>query len=211
LELLPNAWRIVSVDAAGKLNVAASGALEPGLTRALEIDAGQDGRIQIAIDGNVRWNGTLPPSRGEIGLLVDPFTNLNVSRFEISGPRQPAVIPWLYIEALTGAGVRMSDWDAVQSPLYRFGVGAVRKAPGGRAKWNFRGRGFRLWSPQGPQFGRCELLIDGRKATELDFHAEREQPSQIVYTCNDAGDGYHAVVLRCLTGRLLVDSLDAVN
>ncbi len=211
LELSADAWRVVSVDTAGKLSVAAGGALERGLTRAVDIDAGQDGRIKIVIDGKVRWSGTLPLSRGEIGLLVDPFTNLNVSRFEISGPRQPAVIPWLYIEALTGAGVRLSDWDVVRSPLYRFGVGAVRKSPGGRVKWNFRGRGFRLWSPQGPQFGRCELLIDGRKATELDFCADRQQPSQIVYTSDDAGDGYHAVVLRSLTGRLAVDSLDVVN
>lgn len=211
LELSSNAWRMVNVDAAGKLTATASGPLENSAKRAVEIDAEQDGQMRVTIDGKVRWTGAVSLSSGRIGLLVDPFTNLNVSQFEIIGPRQPAVVPWLYIEALTGAGVKMSDWDVVQSPLYRFGVGAVRKTPGGRAKWNFRGRGFQLWSPRGPQFGRCEVLIDGRKVAELDLHADKEQPSQVVYTCNDAGDGYHAVVLRPLTGRLPVDSLDALN
>ena len=195
-----------------KLSVAASGALERGTARAVEIDAGQDGRIKI-VD---RRQSSLERQRCRLAVARSVCWSirsriLSVSRFEISGPFRPAVMPWLYIEALTGAGVRMSDWDVVQSPLYRFGVGAVRKSPGGRVKWNFRGRGFRLWSPQGPQFGRCELLIDGRKAAELDFHADRQQPSQIVYTCDDAGDGYHAVVLRSITGRLAVDSLDVVN
>ncbi len=211
LEISVNAWRIVSLDAAGKLTAVAGGPLEKRSNRAVEIDAGQDGRMRVGIDGKTLWSGSLTPSAGEIGLLVDPFTNLRVSRFEVSGPFRPAVMPWLYIEALTGAGVRMIDWDVVKSPLYRFGVGAVRKTPGGRAKWNFRGRGFRLWSPQSPQFGRCALLVDGRKVAELDLHANHDQPSRIVYTCNDAGDGYHAVVLRSIAGRLPVDSLDAVN
>ena len=68
-----------------------------------------------------------------------------------------------------------------------------------------------LWSPQGPKFGRCELILDGRKLGEINLHAEKDGPSKIVYKCEEAGDGYHAVVLRSLTGRLPVDSLDVVN
>jgi hypothetical protein len=211
LEISPSAWRILSVDAAGKSTVTASGPLENGTARSVEIEAKPDGRMRIAVDGKVRWTGNASLAEGQIGLLVDPFTNLSVSRFAISGRFRPAIVPWLYVEALTGAGVRMSDWDVVRSPLYRFGVGAVRKTPGGRVKWNFRGRSFLLWSPKGPQFGRCEMLIDGRKAAELDFHSDREQRSRIVYDSADVGDGYHAVVLRSIAGRLPVDSLDAVN
>ena len=211
LELSANAWRMVNVDAAGKLTVTASGALENGATRAVEIDAEQNGPMRVAIDQKIRWTGNVSLAEGQIGLLVDPFTNLSVSRFEISGRLRPAIVPWLYIEALTGAGVRLSDWDVVRSPLYRFGIGAVGKTPGGRVKWNFRGRSFLLWSPKGPQFGRCELLIDGRKAAELDFHSDREQRSWTVYDSADVGDGYHAVVLHSIAGRLPVDALDAVN
>jgi hypothetical protein len=211
LELSADAWRVVSVDAAGKVAVVAAGALPPGQARSVEIVAEEDGRTQIAIDGKPRWQGNLAGGPGPIGLLVQPNTNLAVSRFEIDGPFKPAVFPWLGIEALTGAGVTMTDWDAGPSPLYRFGVGAVRNVSGGRAKWNFRGRGFQLWAPKGPNFGRCELLLDGKKLAELDLHADREQHSQIVYKCDDADDGYHAVVLRSLDGRLVVDSLDVLN
>ena len=214
LELMADAWKIVSVDAAGKISTLASGRLEAVAAttpRAIEIDLQEDGRTHLTIDKKSRWDGKLPVASGPIGLLADSFTNIEVSRFEISGPFQPAVLPWLYIEALTGAGVKMADWDTVSSSSYRFGVGAVRKTPGGRVKWNFRGRGFRLWSPKGAELGRCELLLDGRKLANLDFHSETKQPSQIVYTCDDAGDGYHALVLRSLDGRLVVDSLDVLN
>jgi hypothetical protein len=214
LELTADAWKIVSVDAAGKISTLAGGPLEipaAATSRAIEIEHQADGQTRLIIDKKERWGGKLPVGLGPIGLLVDPFTNIEVSRFEIGGPFQPAVLPWLYLEALTGAGVKMADWDATPSPLYRFGVGAVRKTDGGRVKWNFRGRGFQLWSPKGPEFGKCELLLDGRKLANLDFHAKHEQPSEIAFTYNDAGDGYHAVVLRSTVGRLVVDSLEVSN
>ncbi|MBN2023358.1 MAG: hypothetical protein JW809_11270 [Pirellulales bacterium] len=213
LELSADAWRLVSVDAAGKVSVAAEGPLDSaGATaRSIEIERREDGQSTVVIDEKPVWTGSLPKGAGPLGLLVDPFTHVEVARFEINGQFEPAVLPWLYIEALTGAGVRMADWDMVDSPLYRFGVGAVRKTPGGRVKWNFRGRGFRLWSPKGPAFGPCELLLDGRKLADLDLYAEQEQPSQIVFALEDAGDGYHAVVLRSTASRLPVDSLDVLN
>jgi hypothetical protein len=211
LELSADAWRVVSVDAAGKVAVLASGSLDAGQKRSVEINVGKDGKTDVAIDGKPRWHGDVPGGAGPIGLLVQPRTNLTVSQFEVDGAFQPATLPWLYIEGLTGAGVTMTDWDASPSPLYRFGIGAVRNAPGGRAKWNFRGRGFQIWSPKGPKFGRYEVVLDGKKVGELDLHADRDQKSEIVYKCVDAGDGYHALVFRSLDGRLVVDSLDVLN
>ncbi|HNS18898.1 MAG TPA: hypothetical protein PKH24_00285 [Sedimentisphaerales bacterium] len=211
LEISVSAWRIVSVDASGEISVQAEGPLETGVARSIEMSASQDGRFCLKIDQKARWEGALPVAAGQLGLLVEPFTNLRVSRFEIEGPFEPAVMPWLYVEALTGAGVTMRDWNMIESPIFRFAVGALRKTPGDRAKWNFRGRGFQLWSPRGPMFGRCELLLDGRKLADLDFYAESEQPSRVVYRVDDAGDGYHAVILRSTEGRLVVDSLDVLN
>jgi hypothetical protein len=211
LEISDAAWRILEVDAAGKVSAIAEGPLENRVDRTLELSAQENGKVNLSIDGQARWQGELPLQVGPIGLLVDTMTNLRVSRFEIDGPFEPAVLPWLYIEALTGEGVSMKDWDVIESPNFRFGVGAVRKTPGDRAKWNFRGKGFQLWSPKGPNFGRCELLLDGRKLADLDLHADAEQASQVVYRLDDAGDGYHAVVLRSTDGRLVVDSLDVFN
>lgn len=211
LVLSVNGWSVVSVDAAGKASTLASGSLNAGTPRAVEIGIGEGGKTQVTIDGKPVWQSNVPGGAGPIGLLVDPYTNLAVSHFEIDGEFKPAVIPWVYLEALTGAAVLAADWDMSPSPLYRYGQGAVRKAPGGRVKWNFRGRGFQLWSPKGPNYGRCELLLDGKKLGELDLRADKEQKSEIVFKVKDAGDGYHAVVLRSLDGRLVVDSLDALN
>lgn len=211
LEVSAASWRIVSVDGAGAVSALAGGPLSPSPARSIEMRLEEDGRFRLAIDREARWEGVLPVEAGPLGWLVEPHTHLSVSRFEVRGPFEPAVLPWLYVEALTGAGVAMRDSETVESFIFRFGVGAVRKAPGGRAKWNFRGRGFRLWSPRGPDFGSSELTLDGRKVADLDFRAEREEPSRVACEIDDAGDGYHAVVLRSTGGRLVVDSLDALH
>jgi hypothetical protein len=211
LELTSNAWRLISVDSAGKISETAQGLLETTPSRAIDFDLRDDGQAVLSIDGQRRFEGTLPVNPGPVGLYVDPFTHASVSRFEIIGPCEPATMPWLYLEALTGAGVNMHDWEVRETPIFRFGKGAVAKSPGGRAKWNFRGRGFQLWSPRGPDFGRCELLLDGRKLADLDLHADQEETSKVIYRCDDAGDGYHAVVVRSTDGRVVVDSLDVVN
>jgi hypothetical protein len=63
----------------------------------------------------------------------------------------------------------------------------------------------------GPDFGRCEVVIDARKLAELDLYAARAEPAHEVFACENAGDGYHAVVLHSLSGRLVVDSLDVLH
>ena len=72
-----NAWRIVSVDASGKVAAAASGPLESGTTRERSRStASKTGGCELGIDHKARWDGKLPLAAGQIGLLVDPFTNL---------------------------------------------------------------------------------------------------------------------------------------
>jgi hypothetical protein len=211
LELSADAWRVMSIDTEGKQSKIAEGKLPAGTDRTVEIVVENNKNTRILIDGKNCWEGDLPIALGSIGLLAETFTNLKVSRFEIDGPIEPAMQPWLYLEGITGAAEELRDWDIVSSPLYRFGQGAVRKTQGGRVKWNYRGRGFQLWSPQGPGLGRCELLLDGQKLAEIDLHADHETPSHVLYSCEDAEDGYHAVVLRSLEGRMAVDSIDVGN
>ena len=177
LELSAETWRVLAVDAAGKTSLLGSGKLDSGPSRRVSIVRRDDGRTELTIDGRPRWQGRLPPAPGPIGLMVEPHSHLAVNRFAVTGPCEPAAMSWLATEALMGAGVSMADWDMVSSHDYRFGFGAVRKGPGGRVKWNFRGRGFRLWSPKGPDFGPCEVAIDGRKLAELDLHSDRAEPA----------------------------------
>ena len=170
-----------------------------------------NGQANLVIDRKPAWSGRLPVVLGPIGLLVDPNTHLKVERFAVTGVAEPAVFPLLYTEALTDAGVRNADWDVEQSPAYRYGVGAVRKSSGGRVKWDFHGRGFRLWLPKGPQLGRCELLLNGEKLAKLDLRSDQQQPSQVVFSRDDLANAYHALVVQLIDGRLAVDSLDVAN
>jgi hypothetical protein len=211
LEISSQAWHLLTVDAAGRSTPIAGGPLDADRPRRVALSRRDDGGTELSIDGKLRWQGRMPVAAGPIGLLVEPHGNLAVERFAVTGSPEPAVLAFLATEALTGAGVSLDDWDTVPSAAYRFGVGAVRKTPGGRVKWNVRGRGFRLWSPKAPDFGRCEVVIDGRRMAELDLHSDRPQPAQAVFSCADAGDGYHALVLRSTAGRLVADSLDVLQ
>lgn len=209
LALKDQTWRVVSVDAKGQETVVANGALQGGDARQVGLAVAGSGEVQLTLDGQSSWKGQLPSSAGPIGLLLEPNTTMSVDRFAVTGRAEPAVFSLLCVDGIS-AGVQSSDWKIVTSPHYRFGIGAVREAAGGRVKWNFRGRGFRLWLPKGPDYGVCEILLDGRKLGEVDLKASEPQLSQAVFTCSDGGDGYHAVVVRS-TGRFAADSLDVLN
>jgi hypothetical protein len=211
LVLSQQRWRIVSVDEHGTVSAKASGGLPAASPLAIRLTLRDDGQAELAFDGRLAWSGRLPVTLGPIGLTVDQATHLVVKEFLVAGDSEPAVFSYLYTEALTGAGVKMADWDVVRSTDYRFGVGAVRKSSGGRVKWNFHGRGFRLWLPKGPEFGRCEVLLNGKKLAALNLHSDKNEPSRIVLARDDLANAYHAVVVRPVDGRLAVDSLDAVN
>jgi len=78
-------------------------------------------------------------------------------------------------------------------------------------KWNFRGRGLRLWSPRGPAYGRVEAVLDGRPEGTIDLAAPAEEASRPVLVREGLPDGFHALVLRGVTGLLPIDSLDAMQ
>ena len=142
IELSEKAWHASAVDAAGRVSSVAGGKLEGGPSRHLVLTVQDDGQTRLAIDGKPHWQGHIPVATGAIGLLAQPHSNLAVERFAVTGVVRRLELPLLFIEALTGAGVAMDDWDVAQSPNYRYGVGAVRKTPGGRANGISAAAGF---------------------------------------------------------------------
>jgi hypothetical protein len=131
-----------------------------------------------------------------------------VERFAIQGKPQPAAVNYLYTEAILGAGDSANDWQELNGPEFRYGLAAASKSPGARVKWNVEGRQFTLWSPNGPEFGKAQVKVDGRVLANLDLHTAQLTDSQPVWKSPRLKDSPHAVVLTATEGLLVVDSIE---
>jgi hypothetical protein len=150
----------------------------------------------------------MPDVSGCIGMIAEADTHIDVDRFEVEGAPKTAVWTWLYMEALLGAGESSHDWTVVSSPLFQYGQGAIRKEPGGAAKWNFIGSGFRLHSPTAPEAGKARVILDGRQIAVLDLNSKEMEPSKVVLSRTRLRQGPHSLVLKPISGRLIVDCLE---
>ncbi|MFH1707191.1 MAG: hypothetical protein ABIF71_04665 [Planctomycetota bacterium] len=144
-ECAPSGWRLLPADAAGKVSEAAKGIWTTAPGR-LNIRHDADGSLRVRADDIDLWSGKALLRFGPAGLLVESWSAAEVLRFEISGTPRTVSIPFLYTDGLLGAGRPMNEWAEIASPIYRHGVGALHDGPGGRAKWNFHGAGFKLWA-----------------------------------------------------------------
>jgi hypothetical protein len=146
-----------------------------------------------------------------LGIEVEPHSHLVVEQFAIQGRPQPALINFLFSEAILGAGGNRDDWKELRGPEFRYGLAALAKTAGARVKWNVEGRQFTLWSPRGPQFGKAQVKVDSRVLANLDLHAERLTASAPVWKSPRMKDGPHAVVLTATDDLLVVDSMEVTR
>lgn len=160
------------------------------------------------MNGKEIWKGLMKASGGVIGLLAESHSHVSVTRFVIAGKRECCTLSFLYTEALLGAGEDPAHWLERWDPAFRFGTGVVRRDDAGRAKWNFMGTGFTLWSPKGPDYGIVEVRLDGTEVSTVDLRSPQLRASQPVFRKTGLADSFHAVVLQPKTGRLVVDSLE---
>jgi hypothetical protein len=163
------------------------------------------GNLQIWIDGAVLYQGPGTIS-GLTGLWAGAGSYVDALSYQISGEAQAAQVTALSFEGLLGSAAFPNTFIQANSPEFRFGMGHVLTSTGSRAKWNYFGQGAELWAPQGPQYGKARLWVDGANCGVLDFSAKQEQASATVYRA-DLSDGYHAVTLECITGQVPVDCL----
>lgn len=172
----------------------------------VSITAACDGEtFSVAVNGQALYNGAALPA-GLIGVLADRGSYIDVESFEVSGQAAPAQVAFLSFEGLLGSAAFPGTFEMVEMPSFRYGMGHILTAPGARAKWNYFGKGMSLWAPCGSGYGQARLWVDGRDCGMLDFSARPAAVSAACYSC-DLPEGYHAVLLECLSGRVPVDCI----
>ena len=225
VELSDGQWKVIRFGASGEQTVVASGQEagqgtrlpERGAALEVALDRKPDGATRLFLDEREVWTRELsarhdtPRTSGVVGIEIEPHSHLAMERFTIEGKPQPAVINFLFSEAILGAGGSQNDWRELRGPEFRYGLATLAKAPGARVKWNVEGRQFALWSPRGPQFGKAQVKVDGHVLAELDLHAERLTPSAPIWKSPRLKDGPHAVAVTAIEGRLVVDSLGVMR
>jgi hypothetical protein len=207
-------WTVLAPDKSGNSMVVATGRVAESRRRTVVIERSMEGATDVRLDEKTVWKGRLPSPKGAIGLLVGKNSHLQVRTFSVRGTPQRGVFSSLYTEGLVSAGEHTdkegwTDWQEMESPRFRYGVGAVaRTAEAGRAKWNFAGTGFAVWAPRGPMYGKVEVVVDGKAVRILDLYDPMDRDSGAVFEMDKLQEGLHAVVLHGNTGRLVVDSID---
>ena len=208
LQLSVDSWELYGADAPGTRAMLQQGtyALAGATTLAIAWSGEDEG--SITINGQEAWVGSVPNGPGMFGLLLAPGSWAEVTSFEITGGSQSAPpLDYLYTEGLVGAAQNMTDWQAVEDPNFRFGIGAVSASPTVRAKWNFEGSGFALWGPRAPGYGRASVLVDGEAAGVANFHHASTKPSGEVFRLVGLSNGRHTVALEPIEGCIALDSL----
>ncbi len=166
------------------------------------------GRLSVSIGGSEIFSGKAPAGSGSIGFVAESPGILYVDKLLLSNLGESCSKFLLATDAILGAGSGQDGWDLEKNPLYKFGQGYASSTAGIAAKWNYRGRGFRLWSPRGPALGRARILVDGQDRGEITLTSPKNEPFRPILEIADLPLGYHAVTLTQTTGRLACDVLE---
>ena len=203
-------WSLVD-GREGSDNVLSRGDLAwaPGESLEMAIDHVGD-RLTLVEDGVNLFDGAVPGTGGCVGLLARSGAILEADRFEVSGDSEPPWVALSAFDATMGSGAAPDEWDAIRDTRLRFGEGCRSAREGVTGKWNYYGRGFRLWMPRGPGHCAARVLLDGEEIEELELSAATDGASVIVCE-RDTDTGYHAVTVVVSLGSVILDSLDYLS
>ena len=213
IEFADSTWQILNYSATGLRRVVQSGRTHTGQKRHIVIQRTKMGRIQINLNGQQIWKGTLPTPYGHeppssIGWWVEPRSHLTVARFVVSGAPAKSSLIFDATDALLGAGQERTEW-LPQTQGFRSAPGYVATRPEATAKWNVPGRQFVLWSPRGPGYGLLSVCVDGKMMGTVALQSHNARPSAPVWTSQRLPSGNHAIQLRASQGPLVLDCLEA--
>jgi hypothetical protein len=190
------------------LGVLKQGALPPGGSPVMRLEIKREGRqVRALFNGALLFSETVPDRAGRLELLAEAGTILFADEFHVAGEVLETSEFWLATEARAGCADITNDWRPVTDTGFRYGAGYFSKVAGARAKWNYEGRGFRIWAPVGPEYGTAQLKVDAGAPVELSFRADKGRKSGVVLSC-ELPAGYHSVIITVSTGEVPLDVLE---
>ena len=227
LAVSADSWELRQRNAAGEPSVLGRGTLPPREKLSRSMSHGRlpdhdrlaretvrirqrNGRLSVGINGRETWAGAAPARSGSIGFVAESPGVLYVDRLLLSNLGESCRKFLLATEAILGAGSGQDGWVEEKSALYKFGLAYASSTAGIAAKWNYHGRGFRLWSPRGPALGRARILVDGQDRGEIILTSPQAETSSPILEISDLSLGYHAVTLIQTGGRLACDCLEVL-
>ena len=209
VEIDGQSWRVVVVDAQGQRQMMGTGSRQPGAVD-LSVDRTDTGATTLTIAGERIWQGDLPAGAGALGLVAANWSHLKIERLAVSGERSPATAWYVAEDAFYGAGGTPAEWTLRNDPGFHFGIGLAHVGAGGRVKWNVRASSLTLWSPGGPDESAFAVELDGRRVATIKAQSGSKMASAPVWRSGPIPYGPHTVVLRSVSGPLVVDVLEAV-
>jgi hypothetical protein len=205
LHVEPDHWTLSSIDRVGTETRISEGAATLPLERGVDIAlTHRADRVTLHLDGRDVWAGALPRKRGRLALVADAGCILRANRFLVDGVAIPDPILLLPTDATMGSGASDDEWTLANDDSVPGGVICRTERDGARAKWNWRGRGFRLVLPRGDSFGQVSIVIDGKPLGSFDL-SDGAGPL-IVERALDSG--CHALALTVEHAPIIIGSLE---
>lgn len=99
--------------------------------------------------------------------------------------------------ALTGTTPQITLAGYTRTNLPATAMQNATPTGGDWATFEYRGYGFQLWMAQGPEYGQCDVYLDGAKLQTVDCYAATELGPQVVLTELDVQLDIHDVQVVC--------------
>lgn len=204
-------WTLARLNVDGAAEELASGDhdTQPGTPVSAAVECNQD-HVSLRLSRTIVWQGEVRSRCGRLGVLAQRGSIVRVHAFLIAGePRQERIV-LLPTEGTMGSGASRRDWRSEEAPCFRFGFGCRSISDAAAAKWNYRGKGFRLWSPKGPGLGKLKIRVDGKDRAPVDLVARSWEKSTAIYEDLGLAKGLHTVMISAGGGAIVCDVLEYV-
>ncbi|MBP1995752.1 hypothetical protein [Paenibacillus eucommiae] len=196
-------FKLITVDFNGVEFVHAAGSYDKPVT---SIELRREGSNVIAFLGGIQVaEAEIAVSAAKpLALIAHEWSNLNCSKFEVTGHAGRYELFYNGFDALLGAGQRIGDWEVTASELYRSNKGLVGQGRC-KAKWNVIGDGFDIYAPTAPEFGTIKVYVDGELSGHANLYAPEARASAVVHTVGGLTQGRHSVQIEAESGKFVLD------